>query len=675
MSLQGIFSAIAWPESDLHSSLRSVLERVRNAALTRSLLRYRVWFIALFQAVLIWVGFLAAWLLRFNFVLPGPRLLLTFVPILLALRLTAIYRFGLLHGWWRFTGINDAVAVVEATLAGSIAFVFYVRFILGITSFPLAVYFLEPLISIFLLAGVRVLSRVLAESLQTKTHPSEKVILIGAGAAARATLRELSLPGIGYRAIGCVDDDPSKARIRLDGVPVLGSINRLPALAEKYGVSEVLIAIPSATPDQMQRIVKVCEKAQLRFKTIPSFRGILHGWIDFLPFQEMLMENLLGRDQVEIDLDSVRKQIEGQAILVTGAAGTIGSELCRQALQFRPAKLICLDRNETAMFYLQLELRARAAGTTLVFCVTDFGDGERMSTIFADHRPSVIFHAAAYKHVPIMESNVYDAVKNNVFGLHQLLEIAEKSGCPSFVLISSDKAVNPVNIMGATKRIGERMISCRPAGGMRCVSVRFGNVLGSNGSVVRILQEQLRDHRPLTITHPEVSRFFMTTREAVSLVLQACAMGNHGDTLILEMGSPIRILDLAKKLIQLSGKSEREVVFQFTGLREGEKLFEELSYATEKILPTSSPKIGRIRGTPFGWPELNRQLQGLRKTLSAGSEAAIRDAMKEIVSTDSPRESGGSDRASADPIPISTDAAPQIFHPFIQPKRDLIPQS
>ena len=273
----------------------------------------------------------------------------------------------------------------------------------------------------------------------------------------------------------------------------------------------------------------------------------------------------------------------------------------------------------------------------LVFCVSDFGDVQRMQSILREHKPSVIFHAAAYKHVPMMETNVYEAVKNNIFALLEFLEISQQNGCPSFVLISSDKAVNPSNVMGATKRVGELIVSSRPAGSMRCVSVRFGNVLGSSGSVLPILQRQLRDHRQLTVTHPEATRFFMTTHEAVSLVLQAFAIGNHGDTLLLEMGRPVRILDLAKTLIRLSGKSERDVEICFTGLREGEKLFEELSYRTEEILPTSSPQIRRIPGVPQGWLELMERLDQLRQFLNARSDAAIREKVNEIVQEYSPR--------------------------------------
>ncbi len=293
----------------------------------------------------------------------------------------------------------------------------------------------------------------------------------------------------------------------------------------------------------------------------------------------MNLEDLLGRDPVQIDLGAVRKRIEGRVVLVTGAAGSIGSELCRQILEYWPATLLCVDQSETGIFYLEQELSKLAAAGKVVFCVADVGDAERVSKIFAGYRPEAVFHAAAYKHVPVMERNVEEAVRNNIFALTGLLEIAEEHGCGSFVVISSDKAVNPTSMMGATKRIGELITASRPNNGMRCVAVRFGNVLGSNGSVVPLFQEQLRKDEVLSITHPDIKRFFMTGREAVSLVLQAFTIGEGGDTLALDMGKPVRILDLARKLIVLSGRSEREVSIRFTGLREGEKLKEELYYA------------------------------------------------------------------------------------------------
>jgi FlaA1/EpsC-like NDP-sugar epimerase len=631
MSLHMLSQAVVRRGADFFSPELSAVGEGRKEEWTRLVLQIRSWFIASFQALLIFCALILAWLLRFNFFLPYRMLLLSAAPVLIAIRLGAIARFGLLHGWWRYTDIDDAVAVFKAIAVGSIVFVVCMRFVLGVVAFPRTIYVLEPLLSMLFLTGVRVLSRILAESARTGATPCTEVILIGAGSAAQMTIREIGRPGSGYHAVACVDDDRSKTGIKIHGVPVIGTVDTLQAFAASHAIHEVLIAVCSATGKQMKRFVDICGEAGMKFKTVPSLGDIIDERINVSQFRDVRVEDLLGRDQVEIDLKSIRKQIEGQVVLVTGAAGSIGSELSRQILQYRPAKLICLDHNETGIFYLQLELSKQESGSHVVFCVTDIADRDRMTNLLAEHKPHIIFHAAAYKHVPMMETNVYEAVKNNVFALLNLLEIAEQNGCPSFVLISSDKAVNPANVMGATKRLGELIISCRPAGFMRCVSVRFGNVLGSNGSVVPVFQKQIRDNQQLTITHPDMTRFFMTTREAVSLVLQGFAIGNHGDTLLLDMGEPVRILDLARTLIRLSGKSEREVGIRFTGLRDGEKLFEELSYPAEEIHPTSSPKISQIRGTPHRAQDLKRLLGQLNTAMSANRAAAIRAKMKEIV--------------------------------------------
>ena len=610
---------------------RFTVARFRESRVARAILKFRVVLIGVVQASLIFCALVMAWLLRFNFYLPYRAMLFSAAPVLIAIRLAAIARCGLWKGWWRYTDLDDAIAIVNAIGLGSIAFVICMRFVLGNRAFPRAIYALEPLLSALLLGGARVFSRILAESLRTESRVRRDVIVIGAGVAAERTLREIARPGSGCRAVACVDDNPSLIGMKIHGVPVLGAVGDLPEVAANLHVQEALIAVSSATPEQMRRFVGICGDANVQFRLAPSLLGILNGRSDADQAAEVPSEDLLGRAPVDIDLELVQKQIAGKTVLVTRAAGTIGSELCRQILDLGPETLLCLDRNETGIFYLQMELAKRNEETRLIFCVTDLGDGVRMSSLLAEHRPSMIFHAAAYKHVPMMESNVYDAVKNNIFALLGLLDIAEESGCSCFVLISSDKAVNPANIMGATKRVGELMISCRPTRSMRCVSVRFGNVLGSNGSLVPILQMQLRNRQHLTITHPDVTRFFMTTGEAASLVLEAGAIGGDGDTLVLYRGSPIRILDLAKKFIQLSGKSEREVEIRFTGLREGEKLFEELSYPAKEIHPTSSPKIWRIHGTPHRWTDLRQQLDQMHASMSAMATGAIREKMKEIV--------------------------------------------
>jgi FlaA1/EpsC-like NDP-sugar epimerase len=596
-----------------------------------ALLQYRTWLIVFFQALLIFTSLVLAWLLRFDFSLPYRALLLSAAPLLIVIRLAAIGRFGLLHGWWRYTGVSDALDILKAITLGSVVFLVVMRFVLGVTAFPRTIYILEAVLSMGLLAGVRLFSRVLTESVSSVATSRKKVMLIGAGTAAQIVIREIKRLRNIYEAIGCVDDDRSKLGIKVHGVPVIGTVDQLPALLTAHPVDEVLIAVPSATGKQMQRFVGICEQAGVRFKTVPALRDIITGQVSIREFRDVHLEDLLGRDPVEIDLGSVRKQIDGRVVLVTGAAGSIGSELCRQILEYGPAALVCLDQSETGMFYLDQELSKLRAGRQIKLCVADIGDYERVRKIFAEHSPEVVFHAAAYKHVPVMERNVQEAVKNNVFGLLNLLEIAEGNGCESFVVISSDKAVNPTSIMGATKRVNELIVSCRPPNGMRCVSVRFGNVLGSNGSVVPVFQEQLRTSQTLTITHPEIKRFFMTGHEAVSLVLQAFAIGDHADTLVLDMGEPVRILDLARTLIRLSGRSEREVGINFTGLREGEKLMEELFYATEEVHPTPFEKIKRTRSPLDGWPKLQRHLDELRASMAVDGAEPVRRKMKEIV--------------------------------------------
>jgi FlaA1/EpsC-like NDP-sugar epimerase len=347
------------------------------------------------------------------------------------------------------------------------------------------------------------------------------------------------------------------------------------------------------------------------------------------------MEDLLGRAPIEIDSAPVRAELAGKVVLVTGAAGSIGSELCRQIRTQRPAALIGVDRSETGIFYLQNELEKDSpapgkAGPTN-YLVAAVGDAERMRAIFQRHRPDVVFHAAAHKHAPLMERNAGEAVCNNVFALLTLLEVAEEHACRGFALISSDKAVNPASVMGATKRLGEMILAARQRTSLRCISVRFGNVLGSNGSVVPILEEQIRSGRALTITHPLVRRFLMTPQEAVAMVLLSYTLGSHGEILALDMGEPVSILRLARKLIQLHGLSEDVAPIEFTGLRPGEKISEEISSEREELLPTVHPKIKRIRSAPVAWKILADQLERLRASVFSGDEAAIRARLQEVV--------------------------------------------
>ncbi|MGD1213723.1 MAG: nucleoside-diphosphate sugar epimerase/dehydratase [Terriglobales bacterium] len=620
-----------------------------------ALLRCRSLFVLLLQMGLILCSLVCAWLLRFEFQVPDPSLLWAAAPILIIVRLAVMPFFNLMHGWWRYTGIGDAVDVLKAILTGSFVFLLIVRYGLGLKVFPLSIYALEALITFTLLTGVRVLSRMLAETVRADST-SKRLLLVGAGHAAQMIIRETQEVETGYQVIGCVDDNPLKKGLRILGVPVLGPVEALAKAVGQHRIDEVLIAIPSATQTQMRRLVKICKEASAAFRTVPEMAELIAGRVTLQQVREVSLTDLLGRIPVDLDLESVREHIRDRVVMVTGAAGSIGSELCRQIRTYRPKLLLCLDQNETGIFHLQHQLAQGDGDERKVFCVADFCNPERMRKIFLTYGVEIVFHAAAYKHVPVMESNVEEAVGNNVFGLLSLLNVAQNANCSTFVMISSDKAVNPSNVMGCTKRVGELILAAWPGERMRSVSVRFGNVLGSNGSVIPLFQEQIRQNQPITITHPEMTRFFMTVSEAVCLVLQAFAIGRNGDILVLDMGEPVRVAELAKTLVRLSGKSRQE--FKFIGLRPGEKLFEELFYPDERVFPSACEKIACTESVKLDWPALKRGLDKLSVAVSLGKRASILAQLKQIV----PQFTyAGSDQAgSTENVPLSPSASPNV---------------
>lgn len=588
------------------------------------------------EILLVVISVTTAWLLRFEFRLSEWRVLLSALPLLVVLRLLALARFNLFHGYWRYAGVSDAIDIQKAIGVSSLAFLFTERYLIGEKRFPLSVYFIEMILTVGILVGVRVFPR----AVQQLTHksqgiePHKRVVVLGAGCAGAMLLREL--PRRGYLPVALVDDDSRKSGARLHGVPVAGTVSDLDRVVRRFRPDELMIAIPSATGEQMQRIFDACNRTRLRSRTIPGLGDLINGTVTVDQLREVKVEDLLGRDPIYLDLDSVRRRIAGRVVMVTGAAGSIGSELCHQLLSYRPRKLVCVDQAETALFHLQnalsgsLQLRNANAQGEIVYRVADITDGVRMADMIVEHDVRIIFHAAAYKHVPLMEENLQEALKNNVFGLAGLLELAEGSGCEEFLLISSDKAVNPSSFMGCTKRLGELMIAARPSR-MRCLSVRFGNVLGSQGSVIPLFQEQIRLKRRITVTHPEIARYFMTIPEAVSLVLQAFSVGEKRDILVLDMGKPIRIVDMARTLIRLSGIPEDDVKIEFTGLRPGEKLFEELFYRFEKCLNTDASKVFRTQAKVAPWSNLREQLAELRAECATGVADRIRSKVKEIV--------------------------------------------
>ncbi len=616
------------------------------------------------QIGLILGSLVCAWLLRFDFRLPDPGLLWSAAPILIIVRLTLMPFFNLTHGWWRYTGISDALDILKAVVAGSLAFLLIVRYGLGLKNFPPSIYALEALLTFTLLTGLRVLSRMLSETAR-RDSTSKRLLLVGAGHAAQMIIRETQEVQTGYKVVGCVDDNPLKKGLRVLGVPVLGPVEVLAKVVGNQRIDEVLIAIPSATQTQMRRLVANCKKSGAAFRTVPAMAELIAGRVTLQQVREVSLTDLLGRIPVALDLEPVREHIRDRVVMVTGAAGSIGSELCRQIRTYKPKLLVCLDQNETGIFHLQHQLAQRDGHANekendndnerQIFCVADFSNPERMRKIFLTYGVEIVFHAAAYKHVPVMESNVEEAVGNNVFGLLALLNVAENSQCSTFVMISSDKAVNPTNVMGCTKRIGELILAAWPGERMRSVSVRFGNVLGSNGSVIPLFQEQIRQNQPITITHPEITRFFMTISEAVSLVLQAFAIGRNGDILVLDMGEPVRVAELAKTLARLSGKTRQE--FKFIGLRPGEKLFEELFYSDERVFPSACEKIACTESVKLAWPALKHALDELYVAVSLGERDSILAHLRQVVPQFAYRSSNGAGSAETVPLGPSASAA------------------
>lgn len=586
--------------------------------------------ILIVQIAAILVSLSTAWALRFEFTFPYAGLMIGSAPILLLIRLAALGRAGLLHGYWHLTGINDALDLAKAVAIGTVGFAISIRYVLGLHEFPLSIYLLEAITTATLLGGIRVAARVLRQRSAKPHSHYRRVLIVGAGFASQMLIRELSQPESGFHVVGCLDDDPAKRGMRIQGVEVLAAIKKLPEIINQRPVHEVLIAIPSATGAQMRSIVQVCEQAKLKFRTIPSLHELVRGRATVRELRDVNLEDLLGRDPVQLDMRSVRDAISGQCVLVTGAAGSIGSELCAQILTYRPQRLICVDHDETALFNLQSMLARRFPAGPVTYCVSDFRD-RRIINVMRESGVRLIIHAAAYKHVPLMESNLVSALRNNVFGLQEFVDAAESGGCTSFLLISSDKAVHPSSFMGATKRIGELLLASRPAGRMRCVAVRFGNVLGSQGSVVPLLQQQILTDRRVCITHPEVTRFFMTVPEAVSLVLQALTVARNRDILVLDMGAPVKIVDLAMHLIRLTSPAHDSVQIVFTGLRKGEKLHEELFYAYEQPCSTDVPKIRRAQSSHQKWERLSRALLELRILAESGSDVSLRFKVQEIV--------------------------------------------
>ncbi|HZQ55425.1 MAG TPA: nucleoside-diphosphate sugar epimerase/dehydratase [Bryobacteraceae bacterium] len=586
------------------------------------------------QLLLALTAGVTAFLLRFDFAIPS-RMGVCFafaIATWLIVKPASLYLFGGTHAAWRYFSTPDLIRVLAANVVG-VAIAAAVLILFCPVRCPLSILIIDALTSLLLNTGVRAGTRLCFElCAQRQGSPRVRTFIYGAGQAGVMLLQEArNNREFAHEICGFIDD-AKHAGLLLQGVRVLGAGPDLKRLAAEHRVSEILIAVPSADGAAMTRIAQHCRNAGVAFKTMPPLSEILSGRSLTTQLRDVALEDLLGRTSVKLDNEKIRTKIEGQVVLVSGAAGSIGSELCRQIARFRPAGLVAFEISETALFFLEREMRH--SFPDLHFCpeIGSIQNMHRLREVFGQYRPSLVLHAAAYKHVPLMERHLFEAVENNVFGTYNLAAVSAEWGVQDFVMISSDKAVNPTNIMGATKRVAELMIRSFPPGGPRYVSVRFGNVLGSNGSVIPIFKQQIAAGGPVTITHPEIERFFMTIPEASQLVLQACTMGRGGEVFVLDMGKPVKILDLATQLIQLSGlELGRDIQIKFTGLRPGEKMYEELSLPEEDMLPTRHSKIKVFAGTGFELGDMRAHLQRLRKACEHRNAKALVRELKTIV--------------------------------------------
>ncbi len=625
------------------------------------LLKYRKFFIILAHIAAFAVSLLFSFLLAHNMRLNRewifyqyPYLLLGIIPI----KLLVFAFFKQYKGWWRYVSITDLAAILRASLISTLVIVM-LWFSLVLQIAPVrqrfhqlvgmdqSIFLIDMVFTFLTLSGLRLLIRLYYEEFRTvETGRLKRFLIIGAGNAGEALLREIHrMPVAEYDVIGFIDDDPVKQDMNIHGIPVLGKVEELPDICEKYNIEEVAIAMPSATHQQIRKVVQICEGTTVRFRTVPSITDIATGKFKVSQIRDVSISDLLGREAVELDLDKIEKFSKGKTILVTGAGGSIGSEMARQVSQFEPGLLLLVEQAENPLFEIERELNQNFPGVNLKALICDITDKIRVNQIFEEFKPDVVIHAAAHKHVPLMETNPGESIKNNVLGTKNVADAANKYEVKNFVMISTDKAVNPTSLMGSSKRIAELYIqdlNCNSKTDF--VTVRFGNVLGSNGSVVPIFKEQIKTGGPVTVTHPEMQRYFMTIPEASQLVLQAATMGKGGEIFVLDMGEPVKIVDLARELITLSGfKPYEDIDIKFTGLRPGEKLFEELSVEGEDMQHTRHPKIAIWKNTSNDKSYLNEKIDTLIQVANRQDYDEITEKIKDLV----PEYLGSSHHANA----------------------------
>lgn len=596
--------------------------------------------IVLAHVALVVAAYFGAYALRYNFhlTIDDLRRPVDTLPYLLAIRLFLFHRFGLFRGYWRHVGTRDLLHLIAAVTLGSVAFVVVLAATDHLAGLAAVVPVLDWLLLIALAGGVRFAARCFREEPHRHPTTGKRTLVIGAGQAGEQLVRQiLHDPQHPLQVVGLVDDDPASHGRALHGVPVVGGSDDLKRLVAIHHADYLVIAIPSAAVEVTRRLVARCAETGVEFKILPPLHDLVTSpTVQLSQCREVRIEDLLGREPVRLDVEAVGPDIAGKVVLVTGAGGSIGSELARQIARFHPRRLLLLERAESPLYFIHLEVSEANPETDVVPVLASVTNADRLTRLFETYQPEVVFHAAAYKHVPLLEWNIMEGVWNNVVGTLRVAQCAARAGTGKFVLISTDKAVNPASILGATKRIAERIVRALPSLRSSATDfrvVRFGNVLGSDGSVVPLFQKQIEAGGPITVTHPEVRRYFMTIPEAVQLVLEAAALPEAaGRIALLEMGTQVRILDLAEQLIRLSGLAPyQDIQIVFTGMRPGEKLLEELVAPHETTGATSVDKIRVVESNGDHGVELARRLRSLIAVTARGDESAMLRALTALV--------------------------------------------
>ena len=604
--------------------------------------RHRVWQLAA-DAALVAAAWYLAFQLRFDRGVPVfyETLFERTILIVLGIKLVVFLLFGFYNHWWRYVSTRDMWRIVRGVTVACLVADLTVYLInpVGPVRLPRSIAATDWLLTLGFLAGARLLVRSIMERPSPRgiMARGKEVLVVGAGDAAQLIVREmLKSAALGYTPIGLVDDDPRKKNLRLHGVRVLGTTEDLPRLLRESKPDEVLIAIPSAGGEVRQRIVNVASDAGVAVKTLPGIYELIAGDHDLAAqIRPVQVEDVLGREPVEVDLEAVASYLGGETVLVTGAGGSIGAELCRQIARLGAARLVLIDHAEPALFEIERELVDERGFPPSIPVLADVKNEAKMRQVFERYRPKVVFHAAAYKHVPLMEANPIESVRNNVLGTKAIAQVAVEFGAERFVLVSTDKALNPRAVYGQCKTICEWVVEAyghRPDVTTRFVAVRFGNVLGSSGSVISIFRRQIQKGGPVTVTHPDMSRYFMTTPEAVALVVQAGGIGGRGEIFVLDMGEPVRIVDLAQNMIRLSGKEPaKDIAIEFIGVRPGEKMHEELIGEGEKAEPTSNAKILRVTRPNVDAAWLDDQIGTLERLVEEGDTLELVSQLTQMM--------------------------------------------